>query len=74
MIIGRDLLKELGIVLDFSAETMIWHDVPVPVKDPDATVEESYYVRHDQSDPEYERVKHILDAKYDPADIRRYVE
>ena len=74
MIIGRDLLKELGIVLDFSAETMIWHDVPVPMKDPDATMEESYYVRHDQSDPEYDRVKHILDAKYDPADIRRYVE
>ena len=31
-----------------------------------------YYVRRDQDNPEYDKVKRILDAKYDPTDIERY--
>ena len=46
----------------------------VPMKDPESSIKSSYYVRQDQDDPNYERTKKILDAKYDPADIRRYVE
>ncbi len=42
MIIGLNLLKELGIILNFGAEMIIWHDVAVPMKDPDASMEELY--------------------------------
>ncbi len=51
---------------------MAWQDIPVPMQGPDASI--SYHVRHDQCDPEIERVKNILNAMYDPADLQQYVE
>ena len=74
MIMGQDLLRALKIKIDFHEECVTWGSMNVPMKNPDASVKTSYYVRSDQDDPNYERTKKILDAKYDPADIRRYVE
>ena len=33
MIIGRDLLSELGIILDFNGETMTWDESTIKMKD-----------------------------------------
>ncbi len=52
-IIGCDLLKELDIILDFGAVMMIWHDVSVPMKDLEASMEESYYIQDDIVYPDY---------------------
>ena len=32
MIIGRDLLKKLGIILDHATETIAWNDASIPMK------------------------------------------
>ncbi len=34
MIIGLDLLKELGIMLSFGSEVMIWQNIVIPMTDP----------------------------------------
>ncbi len=47
MIIGRDLCKELVIVLHFAVGTMIWHNIAAPMKDLDAMMEELYYILDD---------------------------
>ncbi len=56
MIIGQDLLKELGIILDFGAGTMIWNDIAGPMKDLDASMEKLYYICNDPIDLEYDCV------------------
>jgi len=69
MIIGRDILAALGIKFDFTDMSVEWDGVHVPMKDRDANEQESYFV----PDPEHvteatERIKQILDAKYEQAD------
>ena len=70
MIMGRDLLHELGIDLQFSTGLMTWKDITIPMKTPDCTVESQQYIadskRMQQST---DRIKRILDAKYEPADL-----
>ena len=44
MIIGRDLLHELDIGIDFSTKTVHWHDVNIPMKNTEATVSESFHI------------------------------
>ena len=39
MIMGRDLLTELGIVLDFSTQQIIWDGATVPMRSPHALYE-----------------------------------
>jgi len=75
MIIGRDILKFLKIDLRFSDEIMEWDGTEMPFKDGDASTQEAHYVA--DSDPVEDtvhRVKRILDAKYDKADIEKICE
>ena len=70
MIIGRDILAGLGIKFDFSDMTMEWDNSSIPMKDGDAGEQQAYFVQ----DPETiqdatERLKNILDAKYEKADL-----
>ena len=70
MIIGRDILKDLGIDLCFSDETVIWDEHDIPFKDADAEVQEAYYIPDPGIvDEAAERLKSILDAKYQMADL-----
>jgi hypothetical protein len=70
MIIGRDIMKDLGIDVRFSTSTIDWDGASIPLKDGDATVEEAYHVEDPSSIKEsVSRLKHILDAKYDKADL-----
>ena len=70
MIIGRDLLHELGIILDFKNKTVIWNDAIIDMIPKDLVQESSYHV--DESDSLMGETKIILaiqKAKYRKADI-----
>ena len=83
MIIGRDLLRELGITLNFSDQTMTWDESTVRMKDPEEFADISSplheFFWHCEC---YETqalqdasvcLKKILDAKYAPADLDEIV-
>ena len=44
MIIGRDLLKKLGIILDHATETIAWNDASIPMKTTSACPTESFHI------------------------------
>ena len=76
MIIGRDLLSELGVEFSFKKGTMMWDGAEVHMKDssmfntPD-NIEEIF-----NSEPisEAERIQQIVNAKYCPADLDSVVK
>ena len=43
IIFGRKLLKDLGIILDFSQMVTIWNDVTIPMKDVDANLKSHFF-------------------------------
>ena len=70
MIIGRDLLEFLGMDVRFSNLTVEWEGSSMPFKDLHASPLESYHINDPVSVEERAtRVKRILDAKYEPADL-----
>jgi len=72
MIIGRDILKFLQINLRFSDEVVVWGEAEMPFKDGDASTKEACYVADsDLVEDDIHRVKRILDAKCDKADIKK---
>ena len=77
MIIGRDLLKILGIDPCFSDETIKWPKLhaEIPMKRIDATVETAFYVQEPAGlNQEVDRMSHILDAKYSKADLHQVAQ
>jgi hypothetical protein len=79
MIVGRDLMSQLGMILDFDGQTMTWDESTIKMKeyedlsDINSPINELYW--HEES---YEsqalndassRLKKILDTKYEPADL-----
>lgn len=74
LIIGRDLMKELGIKIDFETDSVSWKNVVVPMKSVDATFETSYHVEDSDAIADAtNRIQKILDAKYEPADINEII-
>ena len=70
IIIGRDLLQFLGIDVLFSSLTVEWDGATMPFKAQDATIMDSYHVQDPQAiEDRATRVKEILDAKHEPADL-----
>eukprot|EP00957_Ditylum_brightwellii_P003471 262729-Ditylum_brightwellii.AAC.1 len=45
MIIGRDLLKSLGIILDHVTETITWNDASIPMKPTSVQPAESFHIK-----------------------------
>jgi hypothetical protein len=71
MIIGRDILSALGIKFDFTSMTIEWEQACVPMKDSEAVANEAFHVQ--DSEPildATERLRNILDAKYEQADLK----
>ena len=68
MIIGRDILTELGMELNFQNHTCKWDEASVPMRPHDATAADSYHVK-EEDDEALARIQRILDAKYEAADI-----
>ena len=72
MIIGRDLLEELGINLKFNTGTIEWDEAQLPMRDPGVTQEQMFLA--DDAEGKLavqasERLKAILDAKYEKANL-----
>ena len=81
MIIGRDLLTELGIDLLFSSGEMKWEQAIVPMRDPSQlqaseidALENEIYSMHDPETTDAARIQSIIDVKYAPQDIDSIVE
>ena len=78
MIIGRDLLDELGMNFLYSTNLMEWDNASTPMLDPDLfdqdnldqLANEMLYM-HDPDTTEAERIQEILDAKYCKADLNK---
>jgi transposase InsO family protein len=81
MIIGRDLLTELGINFLFDEGIMTWDNASVPMRNPDwfdahniEAFEQSIWKEIFSTDPdttESERIQEILDHKYSKADLEK---
>ena len=74
MIIGRDLLTRVGIDIHFSTHTCTWDNSTIPMRNSDTEIKQSYLV--EESGPIKQattRLKKILDAKYEAADIPKIV-
>ena len=71
MIIGRDLLSELGIDILFSNNTVIWDHKQTPFKSQDAKEAIDYHLVDSPAVEEAtEQIKRILDAKYEKSKHR----
>jgi hypothetical protein len=70
LILGRDIMRELGLTFSFLTCTTPWDDNTIPMKESNCTVTNSYFI-HDSPAVEdsTDRVKRILDAKYEKADL-----
>jgi hypothetical protein len=74
MILGREILKELCILLYFEDESIEWDEVIIPMKHETDKVEKHFHLADSiQVDDATEHIKRILDAKYDPADLQKIV-
>jgi hypothetical protein len=75
VIIGRDIQLKLGLDVCFSSLEIRWDGAVTSMKNIDTTYEESYYIPDsDVADEAVERIKQILDAKYEPADLDQLVQ
>ena len=75
MIIGRDLLTDLGIDIRFSDSMCAWDGEEMPFKDRDESPLLSYHVNDKGiTQNSVNRVKEILDAKYEPANLDEVVD
>jgi len=76
LIIGRNLLRELGIEFSFKHNTVTWDDAEIAMWHPDTTVEEiNTYGNEAESNAVTKAsncIKHILDAKYEKANLDDY--
>ena len=67
MIIGRDLMQDLGMDVRFSDETIAWSGAEVPFCDATSSEASLYYIGESEDDEATSRLRKILDAKYEPA-------
>jgi len=74
MIIGRDLLSELKIDILFSEQIVTWDGHDMPFKDIDESKDShSYHIQEtDNLVQAADRLKQILDAKYERADLPKF--
>lgn len=69
-VIGRDLLRELGITLNFKDNTVTWDDSTIHMRSQSSTAANAYFIRDSKElEDSTTRVRRILDAKYEKADL-----
>ena len=72
MIVGRDLLEQLGINLKFHTQTIEWDDAEIPMRSPSITHQEAFLAESTEGKlalKASERLKSILDAKCEKANL-----
>ena len=74
MILGRDLLQELGIVLNFKEQIITWDDSMTRMQD-DKDLPSLNKIEEGKSmDDATSRIKKIIEAKYEAADLDQIVQ
>eukprot|EP00957_Ditylum_brightwellii_P139561 10636329-Ditylum_brightwellii.AAC.1 len=77
MILGRGVLKSLGIVLNYATETISWDDASIPMKSASAQPTELFHIEDPEGVDDMvghidgDRYKTILEAKYEKADLKK---
>ena len=76
MIIGRDLIRSLGIDIRGDDMTFHWDDAAIPWRDIDSKTNDVFALSQHNApfNAETKRMKRILDAKYSKADIKSIAE
>ena len=76
MIIGRDLIRYLGIEIHEADTTIHWDNDAIPRRDIYSTTKDVFALSQQNApfNSETKRMKHILDAKYSKADIKTIAE
>ena len=70
MIIGQDLLEFSGMDLLFSKKPVTWSNTMIPFKDVSGMSPGLYYMKENSTvTTATNRIKEILDANYQPADL-----
>lgn len=76
MIIGRDLMVELGIDIKFSTGEMTWDNSSIPLRDVNCLsdenidqLEKEIFFMEDPDTIDADRIQEIITAKYSPADL-----
>ena len=73
--LGQDILREIGLVINFHAETVRWNNSVIDMKPPNCNQETSYYLNNTAKIAEdTEGMSKILDAKYAPANLHEVVD
>ena len=73
-VIGRDLLRELGITMNFKTNTVTWDDSTIHMRSQLSKAASAYFIRDSKElEDSTTRVKRILDAKYEKADLNATV-
>ena len=78
MMIGRDLMQELGVLIDFQTKTVSWEGICVTMRDFIADTQpyrELHMIMQQSTEPpsvkeQTDRTVRILDAYYEAADLR----
>ena len=67
LIIGRDLMSEIGLDVLASNQTLTWDDAIIPWRNMDSKTTDAFFYDGKQMKPqekELKKLKNILDAKY----------
>ena len=80
MILGRDLMHELGMIFDFKEGRMTWDNSWINMQNPSLfdegslrAFEEELFLMHDPDTTDAERIQQIVDAKYNAANLQEEV-
>ena len=80
LIIGRDLMKEIGLDIKFSTCSLVWDNSEIPMQDPDKldeskieSFEQEIFMMHDPVTTDAERIQTIRDMKYKKAGLNEIV-
>ena len=72
MAIRRDIISFLGIDIQFSPQTVTWEHALMPFKLINTDTLTEYHIEEAMAVTEsIDRVREILDAKYNPADLEK---
>ena len=63
LILGRDILHELGIIFNFENKTINWQEVSISMKPTNCTAKEFFVIKESRT-VRIKRIKQILDVEY----------
>ena len=80
IILGRDVLRELGIVLDFNMQIVIWNHACISMKPANCKINNSWAITYPEEVDDMvsrltrEQYRNVIDAKYKKANLNEVLE